>query len=194
MTALTGIERPFSGNIVTSTGETARMPVGALAATIPLTSVSSTTLTTVTATIHCSSIIIPSGTPLRNVTVLPSVAGTVTGFWVAVLDAGLKVMAVSANFAAVTTGFWTIPVLPVSTVPAYTSSLTGLHYIALGTVSTVAPQIGANPASLSVAAVSGPPVICGTSATAATITPPPVGTQLGALTGVATNEFYAHIS
>jgi len=39
--------------------------------------------------------------------------------------------------------------------------------------------------------VSGPPIYCGTSATAATTTPPILGAQLGALTGVASNEFYA---
>ena len=73
----------------------------------------------------------------------------------------------------------------------YTTTYSGLFYVAVGTVSTVAPQLAALGALPSVAAVSGPPVLCGTSATAATTTPPAVGTALGALTGVATNEFYA---
>jgi hypothetical protein len=197
MTVMLGVERPTSADLFTAAGENYRMPVSAtvagqqaVAATCPLSSVGTTPLTTVTATIHCSSIVLPQNLPVRNIVSLVTVAGTVTGFWVALLDAGLIVRAVSANTTTPSTGFFSQSVLPPSTVP-FVTAYSGLFYAAIGTVSTVAPQIGTQAALPTVAAASGPPVYCGTSATAATVTPPAVGAQLGALTGVASNAWFA---
>jgi hypothetical protein len=194
MTTMLGIERPFSGDVVGAYGENYRAPLISSAApvaqTIPLPAVGTTPLTTVTATIHAASIILPVNQPISKLVTCPTVAGTVTGFWVALLDASLIVRAVSANQVVVTTGFWSLSVLPPSSVP-FVSPYAGLYYVAIGTVSTVAPQVAAQAAAPTVAAVSGPPIYCGTSATAATTTPPILGAQLGALTGVASNEFYA---
>jgi hypothetical protein len=185
MSVTGGIERPFGG-----VGELARAPVGVTAQTISLFDVGTTPLTTVTTTIYMASILLPENLPVNQIGTLVTVAGTETGFWVALCDAGRVVRAVSANTAAATTGFFNQSVLPVSGVP-FVTPFAGLYYVALGTVSTVAPQVGAMAALPTVAAASGLPFYCGTSATAATITPPPVGTTLGVITGVAAAQFYA---
>jgi hypothetical protein len=194
MTSMLGIERPFSAPLINTYGENYRAPVIAssvpVAQTVPLTAVGTTPLTTVTATVHAASIILPQNQAVSKIALCATVAGTVTGFWVAILDAALIVRAVSANATSVSTGHAATSVLPASNIP-YVTPYAGLYYIAVGTVSSVAPQLAAMAALPSVAAASGPPVICGTSSTAATTTPPIVGAQLGALTGVATNEFYA---
>jgi hypothetical protein len=198
MTVTLGIERPFSADVVGAYGENYRAPllgttpVAPVGQTVPLHSVGATALTTVTATIHCASIVLPQNQNVSGVGLCATVAGTVTGFWVALLDASRIVRAVSANATSVTTGHALTSVLPASAVP-YRTTYAGLYYIALGTVSSVAAQVAASAALPSVAAVSGPPVYCGTSSTAATTTPPTVGTQLGALTGVASNQFYAGV-
>jgi hypothetical protein len=197
MSVTTGIERPFSSAGLNAIGENYRAPAVASAvpvqSTVPLFAVGTTPLTTVTATIHCASIVLPQSQPISRIVLCPTVAGTVTGFWVALLDAALIARAVSANTTTVSTGYFAQSVLPASAIP-FTTWYAGLWYIAVGTVSTVAPQIAAQAALPTVAAASGPPVYCGTSATAATTTPPIVGAQLGALTGVASNEFYAAVS
>jgi len=185
MTVTSGIERPYG-----SVPELVRAPVGVTASTINYFDIGTTPLTTVTTTIYMASILLPANLPINQIGTLVTVAGTETGFWVALCDAGRVVRAVSANTAAATAGLFNQSVLPTSGV-AYVTPFAGLYYAALGTVSTVAPQVGAMSALPSVAAASGPPIYCGTSATAATITPPPVGTTLGVITGVAAAEFYA---
>jgi len=193
-----GIERPFSADVVGAYGENYRAPLlGTVLAppvgqTVPLHSVGTTPLTTVTATVHCASIVLPQNQPIARVGLCAVTAGTVTGYWVALLDSGLIVRAVSANAVTVTAGHALTSVLPASSVPIVTA-YSGLFYIAVGTVSSAAPTLASQAALPSVASVSGPPVYCGTSATAATTTPPAVGTQLGALTGVASNQFYAGV-
>lgn len=197
MSVTSGVERPFSGAPI-GLGDLYRTPFSgttpttpAVGQTVPLSSVTATALTTVTATVHCSSVVLPQNQPIRNIVTLVTVAGTVTGFWVALLDAGLIVRAVSANTTTPAAGFFSQSV--VTGAAPFTTGYAGLYYVAVGTVSTVAPQLAAQAALPSVAAASGPPIYCGTSATAATTTPPIIGAQLGALTGVATNEFYAHL-
>ena len=194
MTSMAGIERPFSGNVIGGYGENYRSPLitnaPPVAATVPLHSVGTTPLTTVTATVHCASLNVNINQPISKLVTCVTTTGTVTGFWYALLDAGLIVRAVSANVAATSAGYFSLSVLPASNVP-YVATYSGLFYVAVGTVSSVAVQLSAQAAAPSVAAVSGPPIYCGTSATAATTAPPIVGAQLGALTGVASNQFLA---
>ena len=144
----------------------------------------STAFTTTTATIHVASILLPRNLPVSALTCIGTTAGTETGFWQALCTQGMIVRAVSANTAAFTTGFFTQSVLGAASLP-YITEYAGLYYYIIGTVSSVAVQVGASAALVSAAAAAGPPIFCGTNATAATVTPPPVGTQLGANTGTA---------
>ena len=171
MTAMAGVERAFS-----TVQELSRAPVGVTAQTIQLYDVGTTPLTTVTTTTYMASILLPENLPVNQIGTLVTVAGTETGFWVALCDAARVVRAVSANTAAAAAGFFNQSVLPVSGV-AFVTPAPGLYYVALGTVSTVAPQVGAMAALPTVAAASGPPIYCGTSATVASAVPPPVGTR-----------------
>ena len=166
-----------------------RAPVGVLASTIPLSAVGTTPLTSITTVIQVASIILPENLTVTNLGLMVAVAGTATGSWIALLDNGLRVRAVTANSAGLAAGFTNVAVTA-----AINTSYAGLWYMAVGTVSTVAPQYAAQAAGPTVAGVSGPPVYCGTSATVASTTPPVVGTVLGALTGVAANELYGQIS
>lgn len=196
MTVMFGQERPVSGfdpTLLRSPQATvpATFPNGVTASTVPI-NAPTATLTTVTATIHCASIVLPKQLPVNQLGVIVTTAGTLTGYWLALLNAGLQVIAVSANSAGPGgTGIQNAAVTGLSN--GGTTPYSGLYYIALGTVSSVALVVAANVAGASVAAFSGPPVVAGTSATAATTTPPPVGTTLGALTGVASNLFYGQV-
>lgn len=163
------------------------------AQTIALSDLGATSLTTATTVINCASIPLARNVPLTNLGLLVTVAGTVTGFWQALLTRGLQVIAVSANTTAPTTGFFNQSVLPSSGVATLTP-YAGLYYHAFGTVSSVAPQVGASTVAPSAASMAGPPVYAGTSATAATVTPPTLGTILGALTGTTTGLFYGQVS
>ena len=191
MTQLAQIERPFSWPM----GVTGTEPYAANASTISISDIAATPLTVVTATIHCSAIGLPANLPVNNLGSLVVGAGVaVTGFWLALLDAGLKVRAVTGNLTTLVAGFQTQAVAGPSA-GGFTTGYAGLYYVALGnTFTTTAPTVGAGPTMPSVAAASGPPVFCGTSSTAATATPPTVGTVLGALTGVASNRFYGYVA
>lgn len=192
-----GAERPFSG----FDPEFYRAPQVTIAGvsqqvtgqTIQLLDLGATALTTATTVINCASITLPRGLPVNNLGLLVTVTGTVTGFWQALLTRGLQVIAVSANTTAPTTGFFNQSVLPTSGV-AITTPYGGHYYHAFGTVSSVATQVGAASVAPTAAAMAGPPVYAGTSATVATTTPPTVGTILGALTGTTTGLFYGQVS
>jgi len=191
MTLVSQIERPFSWPV----GITGTELGVANASTMSLSDVAATPLTVVTATIHCSAIALPQNLVVNNLGTLVVGAGVaVTGFWLALLDAGLKVRAVTGNLTTLVAGYQTQAL----TGPAsggFTTGYAGLYYIALGnTFTTTAPTVGAGPTMPSVAAASGPPVLCGTSSTAASATPPAIGTVLGALTGVASNRFYGYVA
>jgi len=196
VTVMYGQERPFAAfdpSLARAPQATApaTFPNGVTASTVPI-NLASATLTTVTATIHCASIVLPKQLPVNQLGVIVTTAGTLTGYWLALLNAGLQVIAVSANSAGPAgTGIQNVAVTGLAN--GSTTPYSGMYYIALGTVSSVAAVVAANPAAASAAAFSGPPVVAGTSATAATTTPPPVGTTLGALTGVASNLFYGQV-
>lgn len=197
MSVIAGVERPLSGVDVPNQLENYRLPLsttgGAVTAQTVRLSQATATLTSVSTTIYAASVILPINLPVNNLTLIVTTAGTVTGFWTGLVDAGLIVRAVSANTTAPATGLFTQSVLPSSSVP-YRTPYSGLYYVIWGTVSSVVPVIAANAALASAAAAGGPPVFCGTSATAATTTPPILGAQLGALTASATAEFYAHLT
>ena len=193
MSMLAGVERAWGGSGAGGFpyGEAARL--AAIAGTTYNGSVTgcthpngvaiaSTAFTTTTATIHVASILLPKNLPINALTCVGTTAGTETGFWQALCTQGMIVRAVSANTAAFATGYFTQSVLPASAIP-YVTEYSGLYYYIIGTVSSVAPQVAATAALVSAATAAGPPIYCGTNATAATIVPPPVGTQLGANTG-----------
>ena len=185
MTAFGVLERPYSGPVV---NELSRAPAGVTAQTSQLFDIT-TAFVTVTTTIYAASIVLPRNLVVANLGCLVTTAGTVTGFWQGLLDAGLGVRAITANTAAPSTGFFN----QAATV-AYTTPYAGLYYYVLGTVSSVAAQVAATSAAPTAATFAGPPVYQGTSATAATTTPPPLGTVLGALTGTVGGLLYGQTS
>lgn len=192
MTQSFSVERPFVFNPELLRGPQATVGgvlVQPSAQTISLFDVGAAALTTATTVINAASIVLPANMPLNQLGLLVTTAGTVTGFWQAIVDRGLRVIAVSANTTAPTTGFFNQSILPASGVATVTP-YSGHYYHVFGTVSSVATQVGAATVAISAASMAGPPVYAGTSATAATVTPPPVGTVLGALTGTTTGLFY----
>lgn len=140
-----------------------------------------TAFVTATTVINIASMLLPKNLPINQLVCFGTTAGTETGFWQGLTTQGMIVRAVSANSAAFTTGYFPQSVLPASTVP-YITEYAGLYYYILGTVSTVAPQVGATAVLVAAAASAGPPVYCGTNATVASAVPPAVGTALGANT------------
>lgn len=190
-------ERPYSGY----DPEFSRVPqvtVGGVSLqvtgqTIQLQDLGTTALTSATTIINAASIVLPKNLAINNLGLLVTVAGTVTGFWQALVTRGFQVIAVSANTTAPTTGFFNQSVVPSSLVPTLTP-YAGHYYHVFGTVSSVAPQVGAAVVAPSAAALAGPPVYAGTFATAASATPPAVGATLATLTGTTTGLFYGQVS
>jgi hypothetical protein len=179
------IERPLSA----FNADLSRAPTGVTGQTCPLESIGVTPLTTSTTTIFMSSIVLPMNLQINNLGIIVTTAGTATGTWLALVDAGMRVRAVTANSAGAATGFFNPAVTA-----AFVTTYAGLWYVAYGTVSSVAPQVAAGPVAPTAATFQGPPVLAGTNATAASTTPPTVGTVLGALTGTATANFYGQTS
>ena len=185
MTAFGVLERPYATPVQ---NELSRVPAGVTAQTCQLFDIT-TAFTTVTATIYAASIVLPRNLPIVNLGCLVTTAGTVTGFWQGLIDAGLAVRSVTANTAAPSTGFFNQ-----AATGGYVTPYAGLYYYILGTVSSVAAQVAATSPAPSAASFAGPPVYQGTSATAATTTPPALGTVLGALTGTVGGLLYGQTS
>jgi hypothetical protein len=157
--------------------------------TIPLGQVS-TALALATTVVNVMSITLPRNLPIFQCGYVVTTAGTETGQWTGIATQGGIVRCVSANLTgSAATGFVWQSVLPANLIP-YVTEYAGLYYFFLGTVASVAVQVGADTALVSAATGAGPPVYCGTAATAATIVPPLVGTSLGALTGTIGGPIY----
>lgn len=196
MTVGFGIERPIQGQ--TST-ELLRAPASTVTATGSVTGQTislfdvTTSLTVVTTTIYASSYVLPKNQPIANLGCLVTGAGVaVTAFWQALIDSALVVRAVTANTTVLTTGFFNQPIT--ATAP-YVTPYGGLFYHVVGCAfTTTAPTLATATPAPSAAVFGGPPVYAGTSATAATATPPAIGTTLGALTGAVGALFYGQTS
>lgn len=149
-----------------------------------------TALVLATTVVNVASIILPRNLPIFQCGYIVTTAGTETGQWCGIATQGAIIRAVSGNLTgSAATGFVWQSVLPANNIP-YVTEYPGLYYFFLGTVASVAVQVAASVALVSAATGQGPPVFCGTAATAATIVPPAVGTSLGALTGTAGGLIY----
>lgn len=187
MSVIAGVERAWSlgGGPV----EFARLPAvpgtsfngSPTGQTVSLFDVAST-FTTATTVVNVASILLPKNQPIFACGLISTTAGTVTGYWQGIATAGGIVRAVSGNIAAAPTGFLWQSVLPANGIP-YVTEYAGLYYFFLGTVESVANVVASATAFPTAASAAGPPVYCGTAATAATTTPPALGSSLGALTG-----------
>jgi hypothetical protein len=148
------------------------------------------TFTTATTVVNVASILLPRNLPIYTCGCSVTTVGTVTGFWQGIATQGGIVRAVSANVAATSLGYFNQSVLPASLIP-YVTEYAGLYYYFVGTVSSVATVLASATAFPANSALgSGPPVYCGTAATAATTTPPALGSSLGALTGTVGGIIY----
>jgi len=166
-------------------------PSTCVAATLPRSvAAESITIATVSGTIYMQAIYIPANTVVNNITtVTGSTASTndVTINWAALCDSGRHVLAVSANATAQLTpaGFNNTLALTSS----FTTTYSGLYYIAytVGATTTQPTICGNTAAGTEVAKIA--PILCGTSSTSSTSTPPTTGTQLGAITATASSIY-----
>jgi hypothetical protein len=188
MSISAGVERPWAAGGGIS--ETLRAPAvtgttynGTVTAqTFPLSSISALALTPVTTVIYCTSILLPRNLPVYQMGILTSTASTVTGFWFALATQGGLVRAVSANAVADVAGYDNLSVLPANSIP-YVSEYAGLYYFCWGIVTSVAGTVAGQITPTTATQYAGPPVYAGTSATAATTTPPALGASIGTIAG-----------
>lgn len=138
--------------------------------------------------IYCvGGLILPANRRVSGLSNWMSVAGTVpTARWVALLDAALKVLAVSTNSGTTHgTGARTDQAFA----SAYTPPVDTPVYRAFGLVYTTGPTSQATPAPANAARMitfmGQAPIEAGTSSTAASTVPPTVGNTLGPLTAIA---------
>lgn len=200
---------PTSGNV----GELLRQVNAALATNInsdvavpipPATAVGETiaryaaaqsvTIATVSGTVYMQAVFLPKNTVVNNIaTVIGTTASSndVTINWAALCDNTRTVLAVSANATAQLTpaGFNNTLALAAP----FTTAYAGLYYIAytVGATTTQPTLCGNTAAGTEVNKIV--PILCGTSSTAGTSTPPAVGATLGAITATASN-IYAFLS
>jgi hypothetical protein len=164
----------------------------AFAATIPASQATTAFTPTTTVTI-ANAIYLPKQQPVYQLGVSVIAQGTNTGFWMALLDQARNVLAVSANGltpTANTVNYYSV--LPANAIPYYTA-YAGIYYVATGIVTSAAGTLGAA-AAVQAGIYTGPPVLNGTLATAATTTPPAVGANLGAITVTTTGLCYALVA
>jgi hypothetical protein len=186
---------PPSTVAITATNGPAVAGAQVTGATVPTPALITAAFTLVTATIYAMGVLLPKNVPVSQVGSFPTAAGTTTGYWYALADNGLVVRAVSANQGAgpaSTNTYLRLSVTPSGNL-AYVTAYAGLYYLCLGVVTSAAGTQGATAAAVNAAVNAGPPVIVGTSATAATTTPPAVGTVLGALTGTTGGTLYMDV-
>lgn len=130
-----------------------------------------------------------AGVPLTGVRLWATVAGTVTGRHVGLADANRLILAMSANAGsafnanAKTDQAFSAPYTPPKDIVG--------AYVVLGLVASVTPTLIASAAG-DATFLGQVPILCGTSSTAATTTPPTVGSTPGALTAL-TQSLYAAI-
>lgn len=126
----------------------------------------------------------PAGKPLSSISLWATAAGTVTGRWVAAvrLSDGM-IMGVSTNAGS---AFNLNAITTQSFAAAWTPTVDTPFYVAFGIVASVVPTLIASAAGANTTFLAQAPVFMGTFATAATTTPPTIGTSpLGALTAIA---------
>lgn len=167
-----------------ATGETLPRSVGA----------ESVTIATVSGTVYMQAIYLPANTVVNDITtVVGSTASSndITINWAALCNSSRVVLAVSANATAQLTPAGFNNTLAMGT--AFTTTYSGLYYIAytVGATTTQPTLCGNTAAGTELNKIA--PVLCGTSSTAGTSTPPAVGATLGAITATA-NNIYAFTS
>jgi hypothetical protein len=169
-------------------------PSGATSETLPRSVASVNFSGLASQQVYVSAIPLPAGLAVNNITMMVGSAAFtgVTHGWYALLDSGLVVRAVSADQAS---GNWGSIFTAVSLSVAasgYTTSYSGLYYVAVCITFTGSGQFSAAPASAG--GVTGlAPVLSGTSSSGQT-TPPATGATLGAVGNVAADRFYAYTS
>jgi hypothetical protein len=145
--------------------------------------------------VYVSAIGLPAGLAVNSITmdVGGTAAATVTHGWYALLDSARVVRAVTADQ---TGGNWTATFAAVTlsaAASAYTTTYSGLYYVAFCITATTLPQLVNGLTSTSNAAGLAP-ILCGTSGAATTTVPPALAATLGAVTFVAGDRFYAYTS
>lgn len=163
-----------------ATGETIPRAVGA----------ESVTISTASGTVYMQAIYLPANTVINDITtVVGSTASSndVTINWAALCNSARTVLAVSANATAQLTpaGFNNT----LAMITAFITTYSGLYYIAytVGVTTTQPTLCGNTAAGTELNKIV--PILCGTSSTTGTATPPAVGATLGAITATASNIY-----
>jgi hypothetical protein len=170
-------------------------PSGVVGESIPRSlAAGSVTIATVSGTIYMDAVYLPANTVVNNVNEVTGTTASsndVTINWGALCDNTRKVLAVSANATAQLTPAGFVDTLALTS--AFTTTYSGLYYIAftVGATTTQPTLYGVTAAGTGLAVIV--PILCGTSSTAGTSTPPTAGTVLGAITGT-TNHRYAYLT
>lgn len=178
-----------------ATSQLALAPSTTVAETIPRALAGeSVTIATVSGTIYMQALYIPANTVVNNITVVTGSTASsndVTINWSALCDNTRHVLAVSANATAQLTPAGFLNTLAMSA--AFTTTYSGLYYVAytVGATTTQPTVCGVTSAGTETTKIV--PILCGTSATSGTSTPPAVATQLGAITATA-NDIYAYLT
>lgn len=179
----------------TGTDRSYLMPSGATAETFPREWGSGGYFTGLTSgTVYVSAIPLGAGLLMSSITLdVGNAAFTgVTHGWYALLDSGRVVRAVSADQSGGNWGSTFTPVTLSVAAASYTTTYSGLYYIAFCATFTGSGSFPAMPAVNG--GITGiTPVLQGSSSTGQT-TPPATGTTMGALTNVAADRFWAYTS
>lgn len=173
-------------------------PAGTLARTMPRRLVTGGGLSGLSTTgqVAVTSLPLPAGLIVTSIMTGIGNTGATgpTHFWMALTDAQLNVLAVTADQTGATQAAGSA-IKAAVTIP-YQVSQTGLYYVAVSSsASTTAPTLaGAGVAITVVISAIGAPVLCGTAGSQTT--PPAIGTQLnsGTITGTGSCNFAAWIS
>jgi hypothetical protein len=157
----------------------------------------SVTIATVSGTIYMSALYIPNNTVINNFNVVTGSTASsndVTINWAALTNASRVMLAVSANATAQLTPAGFVNTLAVANVAAgaatsFTTTYSGLYYMAytVGATTTQPTVCGVTSAGTEVNKIA--PILCGTSSTSATATPPTFPTTLGSITATAGNIY-----
>jgi hypothetical protein len=170
-------------------------PSGATGETIPrAVGAESVTIATASGTVYMQAIYLPKNTVVSDITTVVGTTASsndVTINWAALCDSTRKVLAVSANATAQLTPSGVNNTLAMGT--AFTTTYSGLYYVAytVGATTTQPTLCGNTAAGTELNKIV--PILCGTSSTSGTSTPPAVGATLGAITATA-NNIYAFTS
>ena len=161
-------------------------PSGVLAETYPRI-MAGTTFTPISGTTYVTAVGLAKGITVANITICTGTVGfsALTHSWMALLDSGGVVRAVSADLTA-TLGNAAFATYAMAA--SYTTPSAGVYYIAVSFTGTVGNWMSASISSS--LAVARTPVLCGTATNSAT--PPATSTTL-TIAG-ATNNVYGYVS